>query len=153
MCSGAEAVRNILAALATGIVFGAGLALSDMINPARVLAFLDAFGSWDPTLAFVMGGALVPSALGYWLARRMKRPLLHPTFHIPENRAVDRQLVAGGLLFGVGWGLAGYCPGPAVAGLVFGQWQPWLFVAAMLAGMVLHRIWVGPARTSRDRPR
>ena len=146
-------MRNTLAALATGTLFGAGLGLSDMVNPARVLAFLDAFGSWDPTLAFVMAGALIPSAAGYWLARRMKHPLLHAAFHIPENRVVDRQLVAGGLLFGVGWGLAGYCPGPAIAGLSHGLWQPWLLVAAMLAGMALHRLWAGRSRPAQPEPR
>ena len=146
-------MRNTLAALATGTLFGAGLGLSDMVNPARVLAFLDAFGSWDPTLAFVMAGALIPSAAGYWLARRMKHPLLHSAFHIPENRVVDRQLVAGGLLFGVGWGLAGYCPGPAIAGLSHGLWQPWLLVAAMLAGMALHRLWAGRSRPAQPQPR
>jgi len=132
-------MRNILAALGTGTVFGAGLALSDMVNPGRVLAFLDVFGAWDPTLAFVMGGALIPSAIAYFVARKMPRPFFHAQFHIPENRVLDRQLVAGGLLFGTGWGLVGYCPGPAIAGLIFGLWQTWVFVAAMLAGMVLHR--------------
>ena len=146
-------MRNILAALATGTLFGAGLGLSDMVNPARVLAFLDAFGAWDPTLAFVMAGALIPSAAGYWLARRMKHPLLHSAFHIPENRVVDRQLVAGGLMFGIGWGLAGYCPGPAIAGLSYGLWQPWLFVAAMLAGMALHRLSAGRSRPAQPKPR
>ena len=130
-------MRNTLAALATGTLFGAGLGLSDMVNPARVLAFLDAFGSWDPTLAFVMAGALIPSAAGYWLARRMKHPLLHAAFHIPENRVVDRQLVAGGLLFGVGWGLGGFCPGPALAGLVSGISGVYFFVIAMIAGQWL----------------
>ena len=146
-------MRNTLAALATGTLFGAGLGLSDMVNPARVLAFLDAFGSWDPTLAFVMAGALIPSAAGYWLARRMKHPLLHAAFHIPENRLVDRQLVAGGFMFGIGWGLAGYCPGPAIAGLSYGLWQPWLFVAAMLAGMALHRLSAGRSRPAQPKPR
>ena len=146
-------MRNTLAALATGTLFGAGLGLSDMVNPARVLAFLDAFGSWDPTLAIVMAGALIPSAAGYWLARRMKHPLLHAAFHIPENRVVDRQLVAGGLMFGIGWGLAGYCPGPAIAGLSYGLWQPWLFVAAMLAGMALHRLSAGRSRPAQPKPR
>jgi len=143
-------MRQVLPALATGTIFGAGLTVADMVNPARVLAFLDVFGAWDPALAFVMAGAMVPSGLAYLLARRMRRPLFHGQFHIPENRVVDRQLVAGGLLFGAGWGLAGYCPGPAIAGLVFGQWQTWAFVAAMLAGMVLHRVWSDlPARRAR----
>jgi uncharacterized membrane protein YedE/YeeE len=136
-------MRNLVAAVVTGTLFGGGLALSDMVNPARVLAFLDPLGAWDPTLAFVMAGALVPSALGYMFARRVRRPLFHTAFHIPENRIVDRQLVVGGVIFGIGWGLVGYCPGPAVAGLSYGLWQPWVFVGAMLAGMLLHRAWSG----------
>lgn len=137
---GVKAMRNLIAALVTGIIFGAGLTLSDMVNPARVLAFLDLFGAWDPTLAFVMGGALIPSAIAYLITRRMRQPVLHTTFHIPENRVVDRQLLIGGAIFGVGWGLVGYCPGPALAGLALTGWQPWLFGAAMLAGMWIHSI-------------
>lgn len=133
-------MRNLIAALFTGIIFGAGLALSDMVNPARVLAFLDLFGDWDPTLAFVMGGALVPSALAYLITRRMPQPVFHTAFHIPENRVIDRQLLIGGAIFGIGWGLVGYCPGPAIAGLPLAGWQPWLFGAAMLAGMWIHSI-------------
>lgn len=134
-------MRLPLPALVTGILFGAGLALSDMINPARVLAFLDLFGAWDPTLALVMGGAVLPSAIGFAVSRRMGRPLFDSRFFIPENRVLDRQLIAGAAIFGLGWGLAGFCPGPAIAGLVLGLWQPWLFVAAMFAGMLAHR-WV-----------
>jgi uncharacterized membrane protein YedE/YeeE len=132
-------VKHALPGLIVGLFFGAGLALSDMINPARVLAFLDIFGRWDPTLAYVMAGALVPSAIGYWLSRRMQRPLFASDFRIPQNRVVEPQLLAGAAIFGVGWGLAGFCPGPAIAALGFGLWQPWLFVAAMLVGMVVHR--------------
>ena len=136
-------MRNVLSALVTGTLFGGGLALSDMINPARVLAFLDVAGEWDPTLGFVMAAALLPSAMAYLLVRSMRRPLLHPEFHIPENRIVDRNLVLGGLIFGAGWGLVGYCPGPAVAGLALGTWQTWVFAIAMIAGMASHRIWAG----------
>lgn len=132
-------MRQTAMALVTGIVFGAGLALSDMINPQRVLAFLDVFGAWDPALAFVMGGAIIPAAIAYLLSRRLREPILHTRFHIPENRIIDRQLVVGATIFGAGWGLVGYCPGPAIAGMVLGDWQPFLFVAAMLAGMWLHR--------------
>lgn len=135
-------------ALLAGIVFGGGLALSDMVNPARVLAFLDLFGAWDPTLAFVMGGAVIASAAGYLVSRRMRAPLFDRSFFLPENRVLDARLFSGATLFGIGWGLVGFCPGPAIAGLVFGLWQPWLFVAAMLAGMVLHRI----ATAERTRP-
>lgn len=137
---GANTMRNLFAALLTGVIFGAGLALSDMINPARVLAFLDILGAWDPTLAFVMAGALVPSAIAYLIVRRMPQPLLDKAFSIPENRVVDRQLLTGGAIFGMGWGLVGYCPGPALAGLVYGTWQTWVFAAAMLAGMWIHSV-------------
>lgn len=133
-------MRNLIAALLTGIIFGAGLVLSDMTNPARVLAFLDLFGAWDPTLAYVMGGALIPSGIAYAVTRRMRRPLFHTAFHIPENRTVDRQLLVGGAIFGIGWGLVGYCPGPALAGLVLGAWQTWVFAGAMMAGMWLHSV-------------
>ena len=133
-------MRAALPATAAGILFGAGLALSDMVNPARVLGFLDVAGAWDPTLAFVMGAAVVASALGYVLARRRRAPLFGPAFLIPENRRLDSQLIGGAALVGIGWGLVGFCPGPAVAGLVYGLWQPWLFVAAMLAGMWLQRL-------------
>ena len=132
-------MRAWLPALFVGILFGAGLAVSDMINPARVLAFLDVAGAWDPTLAFVMAAALVPSSLGYWLRRRMDRPLLAERFAIPENRAPDRRLLIGAALFGVGWGLVGFCPGPALAAIALGSWQPILFVLAMVAGMIVHR--------------
>ena len=145
-------------ALVTGILFGAGLALSDMVNPARVLAFLDLFGAWDPALALVMGGAVLTSAIGFAVSRRMGRPLFDSRFFIPENRVLDRQLLAGAAIFGFGWGLAGFCPGPAIAGLVLGLWQPWLFVLAMFTGMLLHRWVMTPgaltfARRTKPTPR
>lgn len=136
-------MRATIPALVAGILFGAGLALSDMINPARVLGFLDVAGSWDPALAYVMAGAIVASAIGYAVARARGAPLFGSSFFIPENRMLDRQLIGGAALFGVGWGLVGFCPGPAISGLVLGKWQPWLFAAAMLAGMMLHRLFAG----------
>jgi uncharacterized membrane protein YedE/YeeE len=146
-------VRPLLPGLVVGLLFGGGLALSDMINPSRVLAFLDVAGNWDLTLAYVMAAALVPSALGYWASRRMQRPLLGSDFRIPQNRAVEPKLLAGAAIFGIGWGLVGFCPGPAIASLGFGMLEPWLFVMAMLAGMLLHRFYQdstvrhrGPAR-------
>ncbi len=135
-----------LASLATGMLFGAGLVVSDMVNPGRVLGFLDLAGDWDPSLAFVMGGAILPMAIAYFFSRRMGSPLLGKSFFIPENRVLDRQLISGAALFGIGWGLAGFCPGPAIAALAFGLWQPWLFAGAMLAGMVIHRIAMSPAK-------
>lgn len=134
-------MKRLLPAIVVGLIFGAGLALSDMINPARVLAFLDLAGDWDPTLAYVLSGALLPSAIGYWLSRRMKRPLFDQQFRIPQNRAVEGKLLAGAAIFGIGWGLVGFCPGPAIAALGFGLWQAWLFVLAMLAGMIAHRFY------------
>ena len=133
-------MRATASALMVGIIFGAGLALSDMINPARVLAFLDVAGAWDPTLAFVMGGALVPTAIAFAMRPRLTRPLFAGAFSIPENHAPDRRLLLGSALFGIGWGLVGFCPGPAISGLVLGLWQPWLFVAAMLTGMLAERL-------------
>ncbi|MBU2033989.1 MAG: YeeE/YedE family protein, partial [Alphaproteobacteria bacterium] len=108
-------MRKFLPGLIVGVIFGAGLALSDMINPARVLAFLDVAGAWDPTLAYVMGSALIPSAIAYRIRQRMDRPLLAQTFAIPESRRLDRPLLLGAALFGIGWGLVGLCPGPAFA--------------------------------------
>ncbi len=126
-----------------GIVFGAGLAVSGMTNPAKVLAFLDVFGRWDPTLAFVMGGALVVSATGFALARRRSRPWLAESFAIPTLRDIDPKLIGGAALFGVGWGLVGLCPGPALANLCRGSAEVLLFVGAMIAGVVLYRFALG----------
>ena len=130
---------RILLALSIGALFGAGLATSDMTNPAKVQNFLDVAGSWDPSLAFVMGGALVVSALGYQVARRRAAPWLGPRFELPTRTDLDLPLLLGSALFGVGWGLGGFCPGPALAGLLQGVGGVYLFVAAMLAGILLHR--------------
>jgi uncharacterized membrane protein YedE/YeeE len=129
---------RVLLALACGLLFGAGLVVSDMINPARVLAFLDVAGDWDPALAFVMGGALIPSLTAYAARRRLERPLLDDRFHVPTNRQIDARLVGGAVIFGIGWGLVGVCPGPAIAALLSGKWQVPVFIAAMIAGMALH---------------
>ena len=131
-------MRIVVPGLVAGFIFGAGLALSDMVNPARVQAFLDVAGVWDPTLMFVMGAAILPSAAAYIIRNRMDRPLLERSFSIPASGTLDRPLLIGAALFGIGWGLGGFCPGPALAGLVLGAWQPWVFVIAVLAGMALH---------------
>jgi len=123
-----------------GIVFGAGLAISGMTNPVKVLGFLDLFGSWDPTLACVMGGALAVNAIGFAVARRRARPWLASAFGIPTRRDLDPRLIGGAALFGVGWGLVGLCPGPAIANLGRGSAAIALFVAALLAGVALHRL-------------
>ena len=134
-------MRSVLAAIGSGLVFGAGLALSDMTNPAKVQNFLDFLGTWDPSLALVMGGALALSALGYQIARRRGSPLLATRFSIPTRRDLDPELLAGAAIFGVGWGIGGFCPGPALAGLLQGVAGVYVFVAAMLAGITLH-LWV-----------
>lgn len=136
-------MRTTIAALLSGLVFGIGLAISGMINPAKVLAFLDfggiPAGAWDPSLAFVMAGALAVAAVGFRLARGRDRPLDGGSFAEPPRRDIDARLVAGAIIFGAGWGLVGFCPGPAIASLAFGAGKSFLFVVAMLAGMALHR--------------
>lgn len=129
---------KILSALASGLLFGIGLALSGMMNPARVLGFLDLTGHWDPTLVFVLGGAVVISALGYAVARRLGQPVFARRFEIPTAQTLDAKLLVGAGIFGVGWGLGGFCPGPALASLSLGLPKSYVFVLAMLAGMILH---------------
>lgn len=124
-----------LSALAAGVIFGLGLIISQMINPEKVLAFLDVTGRWDPSLAFVMAGAAAISGLGYFLGRRRGTPLLAAQFEIPNRRNLDARLLLGASLFGVGWGLVGFCPGPAVVALPLAGLQGALFLAAVLAGM------------------
>lgn len=131
---------RVLASILCGALFGVGLVISDMVNPARVLAFLDVGGSWDPSLALVMGGALIPSSIAYAIRARRLRPAFDTQFHVPANTRIDRKLVAGAVVFGCGWGLVGLCPGPAVAALVTARWEPALFAAAMLVGMFAYRV-------------
>ncbi len=135
-------MRALLAAALSGLVFGLGLTVSHMIDPAKVLGFLDLAGDWDPSLAFVMLGAIPVAMLGFRHARRQPAPLLAPRFGEPAPRPIDAALCGGALLFGVGWGLVGYCPGPALAGLALGNGKTWIFVAAMIGGMALHRLWL-----------
>jgi uncharacterized membrane protein YedE/YeeE len=132
-------MRALIASLC-GLIFGAGLAISGMTNPAKVLAFLDVFGAWDPTLAFVMGAALAVSAAGYLVVRGRDRAWLGDAFAIPTRRDLDPALVGGAALFGVGWGLVGLCPGPALANLSRGSLEIWVFVGAMLVGIVGTRV-------------
>lgn len=128
---------NLLFSFATGLVFGLGLIVAGMTNPAKVLAFLDLAGNWDPSLALVMGSAIPVSAVAFWIAGKKKTSLLGHAIELPGTRHLDRRLIIGGMLFGIGWGLAGICPGPAIALLGFGAWKGLVFVAAMLAGMVV----------------
>ena len=128
---------SLLAALMAGSLFGIGLALAGMTDPAVVLGFLDIFGPWNPALLFVMAGAAAVTFIGYRVVLARPRPLLAASFHLPGTARIDVPLVAGAALFGLGWGLAGYCPGPALASLVSGNHDVLLFVGAMLVGMAL----------------
>jgi len=130
---------QVLAALACGIVFGAGLAVGGLTNAAEVLAFLDVAGSWDGTLGFVMAGALAVNAAAYAMTRWRARPLWDDAFALPARRELDAPLLGGAALFGVGWGMVGLCPGPALASLARGEPEVAVFVAAMVAGMLLQR--------------
>jgi uncharacterized membrane protein YedE/YeeE len=132
-------MAHILAALASGLVFGAGLALAGMTNPAKVLSFLDLAGAWDPTLALVMGAALGVNALAYALTKRRAKPLFADAFALPSSTDLDARLLGGAALFGLGWALVGLCPGPALASLARGDAHLLGFVAAMCAGMVAAR--------------
>ena len=134
----APTVLRATAALTSGLVFGLGLAISGMMDPAKVIGFLDVVGNWDPTLAFVMAGALLVAVPAYRLIPRRGRPLLEEKFSLPEKKAIDAPLLGGSALFGVGWGIVGFCPGPAIAALGTGLLPVFAFVAAMLAGMALH---------------
>lgn len=129
---------RIMAASLCGVLFGFGLALSGMLDPARVRGFLDVFGPWDPSLAFVLAGAVAIASIGVWLSRRLPRPAFDESFHLPETRTIDGRLIAGAAIFGVGWGLAGLCPGPAIASLALGVPATLVFLAATLAGMAIH---------------
>jgi uncharacterized protein len=126
-----------LASLLAGIVFGLGLVISGLANPAKVLNFLDVAGAWDPSLAFVMAGAVVTTGLGYRLVLAQPKPAFDACFHLPWSTAIDGRLLAGAAVFGVGWGLAGYCPGPAITALPLFNPSTLVFVTAMLVGMRL----------------
>lgn len=132
--------RTGFAALGIGMLFGVGLTISGMVRPLKVVGFLDVAGAWDPTLGFVMGGALAVTALAFPRILRRAGPLWADAFSLPTRRDLDTRLVAGSALFGVGWGLGGFCPGPALASLALGASGAWIFAAAMAAGMLLHRL-------------
>ena len=130
-----------LASLLCGLIFGSGLLISGMTQPAKVLGFLDIFGRWDPTLAFVMAGALAVSSVGYALARGQIRPVIAAQHFWPEKTDIDRPLVIGSVLFGIGWGLVGLCPGPALENLAGLSPRVFVFVIAMIAGMGALDLW------------
>ncbi|HSD11361.1 MAG TPA: YeeE/YedE family protein [Candidatus Binatia bacterium] len=143
-------MQRASASLLAGVLFGAGLTISRMVNPAKVIGFLDFFGRWDPSLAFVMGSALVVTFACFRFILRRPHPLFALEFRVPSARRIDSRLIGGSALFGIGWGLAGYCPGPAVASLAYGRWQSATFVLAMIVGMALGERWGVPNRAPAE---
>lgn len=132
-------MQKIVAAGLIGLIFGSGIAISGMANPAKVLNFFDLAGTWDPSLAFVMGGALIVTAVGYFLVLRRPAPVFDKVFHLPSAKDIDLPLVGGSALFGIGWGIAGFCPGGSIPALGLGEPDAFVFVAAMIAGIVVAR--------------
>lgn len=141
---------RILMALVAGLLFGIGLIVSGMSDPAKVLGFLDVAGNWDPSLALVMAGAILVSFIPFQLASRAPRALLGEPMRLPTARDIDRRLVLGALTFGAGWGLAGYCPGPALVSVALGGYKPLVFVGAMVGGMLLFQ-WLDALSQARRR--
>lgn len=136
-------IMRQIAIIASGVLFGAGLTLGGMTDPARVRGFLDLFGDWDPTLAFVMGGAVIVMAIAWRFQPRLSRPVFAEAFALPTRKDLTAKLIGGSALFGVGWGVAGLCPGPGIAALVIEPASAAIFVVAMLAGMALVRLTEG----------
>jgi uncharacterized protein len=134
---------TVFTSLLAGLVFGLGLIVSGMANPAKVLGFLDLGGAWDPSLAFVMAGAIAVGAVAFAVARQRTRSFLGAAMQLPTSRDIDRRLVIGSALFGIGWGMAGFCPGPALVALGMGEVKALVFVVAMLAGMGVFELLVG----------
>jgi len=132
---------RIVTALLAGVIFGFGLALSGMMDPTRVRGFLDVAGRFDPSLGFVLAGALTISGLAYAISRKTQHPLLDETYHLPRRHDLDAKLLGGAAIFGIGWGMAGFCPGPAIASLSLGLAQTFVLTAMMLAGIWLHDFW------------
>ncbi|MDC0886702.1 YeeE/YedE family protein [Altererythrobacter sp.] len=133
-------IRQIILPLLSGTLFGGGLALGGMTDPARVRGFLDLFGAWDPTLAFVMGGAVLVMAAAWQIQKRLARPLFAETFSLPSRSDLTPKLIGGSALFGIGWGVAGLCPGPGFAALALEPASAATFIAALIAGMLLVRL-------------
>lgn len=129
---------RIFSALVVGVLFGLGLTISGMINPAKIIGFLDVAGKWDPSLLVVMASALAVSFIGYRVVLAREKPLYEPSFQLPTKTAIDRPLLAGSAIFGAGWGLSGLCPGPAISATMLFSPSVYAFLAAMVAGMLLH---------------
>jgi hypothetical protein len=137
---------NAILSFTAGLTFGLGLIIAGMTNPAKVISFLDIAGNWDPSLALVMGSAIPVSAIAFYIARKRETALLGQRIQLPDTHRLDWRLILGSALFGVGWGLAGICPGPALTLLGYGLWQGVLFVTAMLIGMTVYEITLNKAR-------
>jgi uncharacterized protein len=135
-----------------GLVFGLGIAISGMMNPAKVLNFFDLAGTWDPSLAFVMGGALAVAIPGYRLVLGRPAPVMEDRFQLPDTRVIDRRLILGSATFGIGWGIAGFCPGGALPALGTGRPEVFLFIAALIGGLFLARVLQARAQPDARRP-
>lgn len=140
---------NLFTSFLAGLVFGIGLIVSGMANPAKVLGFLDLAGAWDPSLLLVMGGAIAVGVIAFFIARRRTVSLLGTSMRLPTSRDIDRRLVGGSLLFGIGWGVAGFCPGPGLVALGMGEVKALVFVAAMLGGMGLWTLFENHAKVAK----
>lgn len=136
---GSTQIKQYVVALCSGLLFGLGLGLSQMINRERVLGFLDVAGVWDPTLLFVLGGAVAVTVIAFRFVLRLPRPLFADKFYLPSKQDIDPPLVIGAAIFGVGWGIAGYCPGPGITALVLGMLNPLVFVITMLIGSLAYQ--------------
>jgi uncharacterized membrane protein YedE/YeeE len=142
-------VKVLTVSLLSGLLFGLGLIVSGMSNPARVLNFLDWSARWDATLAFVMGGAILVAAPGFYWVRKRQRPLMADKLHIPSNRTIDTKLIAGAGIFGIGWGIGGFCPGPGIVAASTLKPQVLIFVGAMLVGMLAQH-WLNAKTSASD---
>ena len=140
---------RLLSIYLIGLIFGIGISISGMANPAKVLNFFDIAGTWDPSLACVMGGAVTVAFVGYRLVFRRARPVLDTRFHLPEATQLDARLIGGSALFGVGWGIAGFCPGGALPALGTGRIEVFAFVAALIAGILIARALIARTLTTR----
>lgn len=146
---------NNIVTLLVGLIFGFGLALSGMTHPEKVLGFLDVAGQWDSSLLFVLGGAVSVTLAGFYVIRKLPKPVFAAAFRLPEAGNIDRPLVIGSTLFGIGWGISGYCPGPAIALLAAPNWELWVFLSAMLFGYTLQYYFSWPrhqATSAADEP-
>jgi hypothetical protein len=132
-------MRKYLGIIVAGLLFGLGLAVSEMTHASKVLSFLDVTGNWDPSLMFVLGGAVGVTVVAFRFILKRAVPVLEDRFHLPTARSIDAPLLVGAAIFGIGWGISGYCPGPGVALLAAPGWETWVFIPAMLLGALLHK--------------